>query len=256
MARERNILKMLSNEQCFDAFKEAFDTAAKHKESAESIAKNGQYGMGISHLILGIEELVKGLLFRIQSLDIDVRNVPGIHLFFTDHILKHQFATDINMMYVIIKPFMGIINKMKEDLHNPESNIEYTDTEKAIISKDEKRIHAVFRNLPEMIDWWDEANIMKNKGFYVDYTTRLETPMQVEAKEYIQAVEITEIFKSQIFEFIAYFDRLTDEEKKEAAKNAKKYNFTNLLVKIIEARKEQKKLENKLHKIKFTKGSR
>jgi len=67
MKKERNLLKLLTNEECYDAYKKAFSTAEVHRKSAESIAKNGYYGTAVSHLILGTEELTKGLLLLYQQ---------------------------------------------------------------------------------------------------------------------------------------------------------------------------------------------
>lgn len=251
MKKERNLLKLLSNEECYGAYKNAFATADVHRVSAQSIAGNGHFGTAVSHLVLGTEELTKGLLLFLQSFSIDVRNVPSIHLFFSDHILKHQFAIYVNTMYPMLKLFMGVVYKMKEELHNPDANIEYTPLEEAFLSKDQKRIQAAFKDMPEMFDWWDEANKMKNKGFYVDYTNSLETPMQVKEHEYLQAISITENFRTQLEEIISYFEKMSAEDRLETAKNAKAFNFSKLLTPIIEARKEQRKNEGKPPKFNF-----
>jgi AbiV family abortive infection protein len=240
MKKERNLLKLLSKEECYDAYKHSFETANIHKVSANSIALNGHYGTAVSHLILGTEELTKGLLLFIESFGLEVRKTPSIHLFFTDHILKHQFAIYFNMLYPAMKLFMGFIKKKREEIHNPGIKQEYSSMEKAIMSKNEKRVRPMFKDLPEMFDWWDEANKMKNKGFYVDYSTCLETPMQVEKNEYLQAVNVTEIYKKQLDELISLFENFSKEERIEISENAKAMSISKLLSPIIEARKQQR----------------
>lgn len=252
MKKERNLLKLLSDGECYDAYKKAFLTAEVHKSTADSIAKNGFYGTAVSHLILETEELTKGLLLLCQSFKINIRNVPSIHLFFSDHILKHQFAIYVNTMYPMLKLIMGVVFKMREELHNPNAKIEYTQMEQAFLDKNEKRILAGFKDLPSMFDWWDDANKMKNKGFYVDYTTSLETPMQVEEHEYLQAIYITENYKKQLQDIISYFERMTTEQREEIEINAKTLKFSQILTPIIEARKVQRKNEGKPPKFNFT----
>lgn len=252
LKKERNLLKLLSDQECYEGYKKAFETANVHNISADSIAKNGHYGTAVSHLILGTEELTKGLLLFAQSFGINVRNVPGIHLFFSDHVLKHQFAIYVNTMYPTLKLLMGVIRKMHTEIHYPEKKVEYTSVEKAFLSKDEKKLHAAFRNLPELLDWWDEANSNKNKGFYVDYKTSLETPMQVEQKEYDQAVFISNAYKKQLEEIIAVFENMSPEEKSETIANDKKMKFSKFIVPIIEARKKQRQEEKNPQPFNFT----
>jgi AbiV family abortive infection protein len=243
MKKERNLLKVLSNADCDKAYKEMLINADKHRELALTIAKSGQYGSGVSHLILGTEEVVKALLLQIQSIGINIRDIPGVYLFFTDHIIKHNFAILTNLMYKPIKLFMGLVYKMREEIHNPEIKQEYTEDEKAVLSKDENRIKVIFKNLPELFNWWEEANKAKNKGFYVDYSHSLETPMQVTDDEFRQALKITDEFRTQIFEVVEYFEKMTEQDRLETVENAKKHDFTQILLQVIEARKEQKRLE-------------
>ncbi|MEO5643972.1 MAG: AbiV family abortive infection protein [Bacteroidia bacterium] len=252
MKKERNLLKLMSDAECGEAYRQSLISAGKHRETATSIAKSEQYGISVSHLILGTEEMVKALLLQIQSIGIDVRNVPSVYLFFTDHIIKHNFAIYLNAMYSIIKPFMGIVYKKREEIHNPGTKQEYTQVEKAILSKDEKRLKVIFKDIPGMFDWWDEANKMKNRGFYVDYTTSLETPMQVTKEEYHEALKVTDEFGIQIGDIFSYFEKLTEDQRKETAANAKQLGFTKIIVQIIEARKEQRKNEQKPPNFKFT----
>jgi hypothetical protein len=60
MRRERNLLKVLTDEECLSASKETFANSSILKQSAEALAESGHYGIAISHLVLSTEELVKG----------------------------------------------------------------------------------------------------------------------------------------------------------------------------------------------------
>lgn len=239
MKKERNLLKLLSDEECLNASKKAFSTADLHKKSAETLAKNGHYGIPVSHLILSTEQSVIGILLYLQYLGMNVRNIAGVHMFFTDHIIKHRLATMISFMYPMLKLFMGFVQKTKEKLHNPDAEMEYSEEEEALMSKDEKRIQNIFKDVPEMLDWWDSANMQKNKGFYVDYSESLETPLEVSELEYKRALIIVDNFQKQISETVAYFEKATEEDKKEINKNSKKYGVDKILLPVIEARKKE-----------------
>lgn len=244
MNRERNILKLMSDDECLLAGSEAFINANNHLKSAESIAINKNYGLAVSLLILSTEELVKGLLLYFQSMKIDVRNVSGIHLFFTDHIIKHRLASIINLTFPLFKLLGGFIHKTVEKIHNPESLVEFTEDEKALITINENRLQYLFKDLDEFLDWWEEANINKNKGIYIDYSNSLETPMQVTEIEYLQAFKIAVNFHTQMSEILSFLERTTEEDKMEFAKNEEKYQMGKLLSPIIDARKKEIKNKN------------
>lgn len=239
MKKERNLLKLLSDEECLDASKKAFSTADLHKKSAQTLSKEGDFGIPVSHLILSTEQTVIGILLYLQNLGMNVRNVSGVHMFFTDHIIKHRLATMICIMFPVLKLFMSFIHKTKEKLHNPETLIDYSEDEKALISKDEKKIQHLFKDLPEMLDWWDEANAQKNKGFYVDYSEGLGTPMEVTELEYNRAFIIVDNFQKQISEILSYFEKATEEDRKEIMMNSKKYEIDKMLLPVIEGRKKE-----------------
>ena len=242
MKKERNLLKLLSNTECLGASKESFTNADDHKRVAESIADNGLYGIAVSHLILSTEELVKGVLLYLQYMNFDLRNIAGIHLFFTDHIIKHRFATIIGtMIYPIVEMFMSIAHKTKEKLHNPEADIIYNEIEQAIMLDDESKIEKMFSSLPAMLNWWDAANVQKNKGFYVDYSKGLETPMQVTESEYKQALSITINFQNQVLKAISYIDNMTDEDKDIIRENSDQYKIDRIFLEIIGIRKVENK---------------
>ncbi|MBN8697157.1 MAG: AbiV family abortive infection protein [Bacteroidetes bacterium] len=239
MKKERNLLKLLSDEECYSASMEAFETARIHKEAAETIAKTRHYGIPVSHLILSTEQLVVGVILYLQHLRLDVRNVEGVHLFFTDHVIKHRAATYINFLYPILKLLMGVIIKEKEKIYNPETIVEYSEEEKAFMSKDEEKIKTIFNDLSEMFDWWEDANMKKNQGLYVDYSDRLETPMQITEGEYKQALVISLNFEKQITEIISHFESASTEDKDDIYKNRKSYKIDEILKSIIEARKKE-----------------
>lgn len=239
MKKERNLLKLLTDDECLDASKKTFLTANLHKKSAETLSENGDFGIPVSHLILSTEQSIIGILLYLQHLGMNIRNIAGVHMFFTDHIIKHRLATMISLMYPMLKLFMGFVHKTKEKIHNPDAQIKYSEEEKALISKDEKIIQNIFKDLPEMMDWWEDANMHKNKGFYVDYTDSIETPMEVSESEYRRAFIIVNNFQKQISEIVSYFEKATEDDKKEIKNNSKIYDIDKILLPIIEERKKE-----------------
>jgi hypothetical protein len=80
-------------------------------------------------------------------------------------------------MYPSIKLMFGLIYKMRERLHNPESYVEFTTEEKAMLSRDKEQIQnllvnsQLFKNLPKMLDWWEDANMKRIKDFMLTIRT-------------------------------------------------------------------------------------
>lgn len=244
MRKERNLLKILTNEECGVASQHSFETADSHKKVGELAASGGQFGMAVSHLILSSEETVKAFLLYIQSLNLDLRNVPGIHLYFTDHIIRHQFATSVNLMIALLKPFMGLVLKERDKIHSPEKAIEYTETEQIWLSRDKEKMERLFESIGEVFDWWEDANFKKNRGFYVDYTNSIETPMQVSEIEYENAKRLISEFQNNIAEIVDQLKGLTSDQVIEFLKLAKQYNSIKTLSTLIEARRKQLRTKN------------
>ncbi len=248
MKNERNLLKLITDDYCLNASEKTFENANIHRESAEDSSQKKHYGIAISHLILFTEELVKGLLLYMQHLGINVRNVSGIHLFFTDHIIRHRLATMLSLVYPMVKAFLGLVFELKEELHTSTDIKQILKETKESIPKSEKKIEHTFKNLDEMMDWWEKANYKKNRGFYVDYSNSLETPMQIPEKEYKQAYKIVIEFQNQIFELINYLKEKSKEEIEEIVKIQNPV-INQILRQIIEARKKERKNERKIEKM-------
>lgn len=243
MKRQRNLLQLMDDLQCESASKEAFRNAAKHRELAVLAASAAQYGSGTSLLILSSEETVKGFILFLQSKGLNLRNIKGMHLFFTDHIIKHQLATFITLLSGMIRPFVGLALKMRDRLHEPEKEIVYTPRERALLSRNKFTIAREFASLGEMFDWWEDANMMKNKGLYVDYSTSLETPMQVTETEFASAEKLINAFESEIREVVDYLNNLTAEMLESFVRLAREHNYSEHFSSLIAGR--QKQLRNK-----------
>ena len=231
MAHERNLLKAIKEHEYLDASQKAFESAEWHKKTAEKIAKDGHFGIPVSHLILSTEQSVTGILIYAQHLGFDIKNTPRIHLFFTDHIIKHKLATLINIMHPTLIYLIGYVEKTLEKIRN---KIELDDSLDKVSLSTKKEMVTLFKDLPEMFEWWENANIQKNKGFYIDYSSSLETPMQVTQAEYELAFYIVENFQNQVLEIVQFLMNLSNEGIKEIVKN---FKFDGILLQLIEGRR-------------------
>lgn len=237
MGTERNLLKAIKEDEYLEAAKKNFESAEMHKKSAEAASETGHYGSPVSLLILSTEQSISGILIYAQHFGFKLKDIPKIHLFFTDHIIKHNLASLISLMYPIMTLMMGTVEKSRDQVSG---RIQIGDSGERIVREAKKEALALFRTLPELFDWWDNANLQKNKGFYVDYSNSLETPMQVTEDEYLVAHRIVEDFNNQILQIFQYLESIPDENK-EIFKNVK---LEERIAEIIAMRREEMKNRN------------
>jgi AbiV family abortive infection protein len=83
-----------------EAYNKIFDNGLRHIECAKLLGQNRAYGFAISHLILGIEELIKYQLVMAKSGDddsfdnvIDPKKGKSV---FRDHLTKHSLLREFH----------------------------------------------------------------------------------------------------------------------------------------------------------------
>lgn len=231
----------MSNASCTRAYRAALKNADQHADSAKRVARGKNYGHAVSHLVLSTEESVKALLFCGQSMGINIRQIKGIQIFFTDHIIRHRFATIFHAMSFLIEPLVSLFMKMRDELHEPGVKIRRTKVERAIESRDEKKLMVAFADFPEMIDWWDEADTQKNKGNYVDYEQDVETPADITRAEYVMANKITRKFREDVNRLIVSMEKASLADKKYITGREIQQTVTEMLQRLIDHRKSERK---------------
>lgn len=231
----------MSNASCARAYRAAMKNAEQHADSSKRIARGKHYGHAVSHLVLSTEESVKALLYCGQSMGINIRQIKGIQMFFTDHIVRHQFATIFHAMSFIIEPMVSLFMKMRDELHEPEIKIPRNKVERAIESRDQNKLMVVFSDFPQMMDWWDDADRQKNRGNYVDYEGDVESPSDVTRAEYLMAKKITQKFRDDVNRLIASMEKASPADKKYISGPEIQQTVAELLQKLIDHRKDQRK---------------
>lgn len=59
----------ISKQECLNNYQKLIDNSVRHFKVAEIIFNNEEYGIAISHLILGTEELVKAFILYLEEKD-------------------------------------------------------------------------------------------------------------------------------------------------------------------------------------------
>jgi len=213
-----------------DNYNKIFDNGLLHIESAKLLADNGSFGFAISHLILGIEELIKYQVVLTHCADEKVFtdkeiNPKNRNSIFRDHLIKHN----------LIKEFeQSISTEFATDfldyIFHKATEQELTEKYLAIEKNRFKEWGCFFNmayseiNIPEterlsFFEWLKTANDTKNKGFYVNWTdTSLDSPSDIKkgqfetAMNYTNAIlKQTEVIKSLDITDIEFMDLLNSD---------------------------------------------
>lgn len=169
-----DVFKNLSDSLAKQGFELCSDNAWLHFSIACDIAKEKNYALANSHLILAAEEAIKALILcykhQLKGFTMDVRDL------FTDHRSRHKLARENFEFYHA--QFVGLLEQLvRHETHNYElledkesdegkylqSNITFY-----TIKADQIRNYNPVIRKKEIDKWFKGADKAKESGFYVD----------------------------------------------------------------------------------------
>jgi AbiV family abortive infection protein len=172
----------LSKSECLVAYKNLLHNADEVYSDALTLAEKSSYGRATSLLILSMEETMKAYVLHLDGNGFQFRlKVKGISNLFNNHTLRYPLAMMLSIMHIFIKDFKRILTKARE---NPHEILKNKIDKKHM---NQKLIEYLVRKLPVVITeivWFSQAEIYRQKGFYVDYVDGLETPLSVNKEQY------------------------------------------------------------------------
>jgi len=172
----------LSKGECLIAYKNLLHNADEVYSDAITLAEKNSYGRATSLLILSMEETMKAYVLYLDGNGFQFRlRVKGISNLFNNHILRYPLALILSIMHIFIKDFKRIVTKARE---NPHEILNHKIDKKYM---NQKLVEYLVRKLPVVITeivWFSQAEIYRQKGFYVDYVDELETPLSVNKEQY------------------------------------------------------------------------
>jgi len=204
-------------------YNKIFENGLNHINAAKLLANSSLFGFAISHLILGIEELIKYQVMlsyfadtKLFDEDINLKNRKSI---FRDHIKKHDLIKEFQQS--ISKEFSSdYFDYLFHKWTGQELTQKHLEIEKNRFKEIGSFISVSYTdiNIPEeerdaFFKWLGNANNFKNNGFYVNWTGELtfETPSDIKKEDYDLALKFTEAFLKQTEEVIKDLD-MTDDE--------------------------------------------
>lgn len=205
-----------------DDYNKIFDNGLSHINSAKLLADNGEYGHAISHLILGIEELIKYHVMANYSVDVTIFNDQEVNpdnsrSIFNFHKTKHKLLAEFidacskeSSEAFLEALFFDMINhplkpehlKIRENRFKEIGNIIYAAFSETHFTEEERA---------DFFVWLQNANNNKNNGFYVDWKNGIwKTPKDFSKPDYETALKFTAIIQSKT-QIIKDID-ITDDE--------------------------------------------
>ena len=212
----------ISKIECLNIYQEIVENSNSHFQISELAANDSKFGIAISHLILSSEELVKGIIIFLDGNGLQIRKATGVKKFFTNHEVRHTFSVMFLAVSTVLIPITILIKNFKESddpslfkkMQNANSNNDQTQVKKLTVKLLTKFASENFEKLSDYFDFWNDAEILKQKGFYVDYKNKLLLPKHLTNEDYMNAKQITEKFIDDGKKFIAYINSLNAYDKK------------------------------------------
>lgn len=204
----------LSPEECLQVYPEIIKNAEEFYITAKLLAEANYYGKAVTHLILGAEEYIKSFCLFLEGNHFELRKLKGIKGIFYGHTARHNIIRDSFSVWMVAKHFFSInINETKNHFL-------------------QKTLHAMLSIIPAMSnhDWWAQADMLKQKGLYVDYQNQLILPSDLTKKDYEMALRFTQPIPKEVEQFIQNISRMSKQELKSFRDLFREADFESLIV--------------------------
>lgn len=196
----------IDRKECKLVSEEAIGNAKNHIILAEKLHNSGEYGLGISHLIIGSEEIVKALILHMDSVGFNFRQVKGMKSVFENHQLRYF----ISFIMFSLSVFLDETNNFLKTRKGGKTGLDLLEEFTHKMTKNEKYKRLMFKNITsklefliDEINWFNGFDLLRQKGFYVDYKEKIETPLSASKSEYLSVKIRVERVYNSIIELIS-----------------------------------------------------
>ncbi|WP_418514209.1 AbiV family abortive infection protein [Corallibacter sp.] len=187
-----------------------FENGEKHINLAKKLALDKDFGLAISFLILGLEELIKYLVIQTYSADNNTFSVKEMNKIFSSHFEKHKILIELleSTKLEFGEDFiLSVYNKMtKKKLDDKLLKVQANRFKEfgSMVGITEKHLES--HEIDSFIQWLKkQANNDKNRGLYVDKENNIEnlsnlilvSPADVTKEEFDLALKFSESFLRQ-----------------------------------------------------------
>jgi len=193
--------------ECKKTSDSAIKNADRLFDSAEKLHLSGDNGLAISHLIIGSEELIKALILHFDSIGFNFRQVKGLQNIFENHQLRYFISFLLFTMSVFIDEINFFIKKVNRNKSGfqllDDLNQKMKNDEKAFQQKLTTLLIAKLEFLLTEISWFNNFDLFRQKGFYVDYIDEIETPLKASESDYLSIKIRVDKIRNSLLEIIS-----------------------------------------------------
>ena len=204
--------------------KPIYKNATSLKRDAIFIAeKRKSYSAATSLLVLSTEECVKSILVLLHSENYNIYRIKDAKKFFYDHEIRHQIGMFVIMGLEFQIVFNNGFNLDPAKVQNLRSK-SFSDllniTEDILM-----KLEPLYDATNPDIEYLQEFNVIKNNGFYVDYSDELIVPKEkITFQDYSKTLKINnKIFKFSKQLRILFHEKIENHMEKKKIEEAKNY---------------------------------
>lgn len=212
-------LKLPSASQAKSGYPLVLINARRHLTCAEILAANDQHGSAVAHLVLATEEAVKAVALFMVSEGLAPRQMT-LRALLTQHGTRQLMGFLAGVLDFLATGWGRIATRLNEDFPDRSSEA-YRDARAERVAEFVAELNRV-ADAPRgqtgimMLDWWNRANALKQRGLYVDFRRGTWIgPDTVSADEYATSHEFVMEVVTTLEEAAGVISRMTDDERAE-----------------------------------------
>lgn len=191
--------------------------AQRHHTVAQNIAATGEYGIANAHLVMAAENYIQALSVYFAGWGLPVAQIKKLTRFFDE---KHEGYT-ISPVIIMVGNYIKALYKVFESLTQSFLKLEWLQLKDLLTGK--LNPLQFIKQGSRYADWWQNAQILKTRGLYVQFDVELHTPEQVTEKDYTLSLEILQELAENCHSTIAVTQKIPEKQRKQFLKWMKNY---------------------------------
>jgi len=185
--------------KCIIGARLAIENAERHHQCAIHLSNIREFGIAQSYLILGVEEAIKSAFLYLKGIGIPLRQKQLNNLLFR-HKPRHEIGGGVHVVFMVLFWVIDILKDTLEkaaDITPPGIIQMRKQAFQKIIMELQKSASSdsfeseINRMVIPVISWWENADMMKKNGFYVDFqNSNWISPQFIKKEDYLYSLKI------------------------------------------------------------------
>lgn len=201
--------EQLSVQECHLLYPSLLQNADRHIRAAILIAKTKEYGMANAHLTIAAEEYTKALSVYLTGWGLPISRIKHLFRFFHEQDEGYAVSPGVVVMGVFIRSLYQVFERTTNSLLSlslPRLS--------SLLDKNMNPLYLIQQS-NRYSNWWANAKILKDKGFYIQYNVELHTPADIGIVDYAQSLEIVSELKDNCLGVIAFTKKIPEKQRQQ-----------------------------------------